>query len=50
MLLEDALASKGEEGRATCEKLRRAGRGCEPKMSEWGNPMRVKSHDLHLNT
>ena len=37
----DALASKGEEGRATCDKLRGTGRGVDPKMSEWGNPTGV---------
>ena len=36
-LLVDALVLTGEEGRATCEKLRGTGRGVDPKMSEWGN-------------
>jgi hypothetical protein len=43
------LASTGEEGRATCEKLRRTGRGEDPEMSEWGNPVGVMPHHLHLN-
>ena len=31
------MVSIGEEGRATCDKLRGTGRGIDPKMSEWGN-------------
>jgi len=45
----DALVSKGEEGRETCEKLRRAGKGDDPEMSEWGNPVGVKTHHHWLN-
>ena len=37
----DALVSTGDEGRATCEKLRGTGRGFDPKISEWGNPLMV---------
>ena len=40
----DALVSIGEEGRETCEKLRRAGKGVDPEMSEWGNPVEVMLH------
>ena len=49
-LLVDALVSTGEEGRATCEKLRGTGRGVDPKMSEWGNPTRVIACYPCLNT
>ena len=37
----DALASKGEEGRVTCDKLRGVGKGFDPENSEWGNPVEV---------
>jgi len=40
----DALASIGEEGRETCEKLRGVGKGEDPEESEWGNPMEVEIH------
>ena len=46
----DALGLRGEEGRATCEKLRRTGSGDDSEMSEWGNPMGVIFHHLYLNT
>ena len=46
----DALASIGEEGRVTCEKLRGTGKGFDPKISEWGNPMGVIAHYHYLNT
>jgi hypothetical protein len=38
------LASIGEEGRETCEKLRGAGKGFDPEMSEWGNPVEIIFH------
>ena len=37
----DALASIGDEGRDTCEKLRGTGISDDPKISEWGNPLMV---------
>jgi hypothetical protein len=45
----DALALTGEEGRATCEKPRGTGRSEDPRISEWGNLVKVMLHYLHLN-
>ena len=44
------MVSIGEEGRVTCEKLRRAGKGFDPEMSEWGNPVGVISHHRKWNS
>tara|TARA_Y100001934_G_C11919897_1_gene570690 strand:+ start:394 stop:537 length:144 start_codon:yes stop_codon:yes gene_type:complete len=46
----DALASTGDEGRDTCDKLRGAGKRFDPKNSEWGNPVGVIPHHPYLNT
>ena len=47
----DALASGADEGRG---RLRYASGSCQPsvdpRMSEWGNPARVMSCHLYLNT
>ena len=40
----------GEEGRVTCEKLRRTGIGFDPEISEWVNPTGVIARYPYLNT
>ena len=46
----DALVSTGDEGRATCEKLRGSGRGNDPKISELGNLVEIIFYYVQLNT
>ena len=46
----DALASTGDEGRDTCDKLRGAGKSFDPEISEWGNPLDVMFQYFILNT
>jgi hypothetical protein len=47
----DALASGAEEGRGQAAKgLGEPRAGDDPRISEWGNPIRVIPGDRHLNT
>jgi hypothetical protein len=38
----DALALRPMKDVVTCDKLRVAGTGDDPEISEWGNPTRLK--------
>jgi hypothetical protein len=47
----DALASGADEGRGQATKrLGEPRAGCEPRVSEWGNPVGVIPDDGGLNT
>ncbi len=48
--MKDALASIGDEGRESCDKLRVAAYSIDPEMSEWGNLIEVMFYYQLLNS
>ena len=47
----DDLALVGDEGRGKLRNCLGEPQTCfDPRMSEWGNPVRVMSHDFALNS